>query len=223
MSTDDPGDAQRHATVVRLLDDPALWAPVPPDLRARVMAAAAATDATDATDAAIDPATGAPRPGAGPRHAAGARPGRWAAPGGRRPLLLAAAAAVVVSLGVAGGIRLLGEDDTTAVDVALAGTDEAPAATAEVRLSDEPAGVRVGLEVSGLAPAPEGTFYEAWLVGDAGKVSAGSFHLRGDQAEIDLWLGVELEGYDALTVTRQPVAGGTLAEGVVVLRGELPG
>ena len=231
MSTDDPGDAQRHATVVRLLDDPALWAPVPPDLRARVLAAATepdsdavdATDDTAATDAAIDPTTGAPRPGAGPRHAAGARPGRWAAPGRRRPLLLAAAAAVVVCLGVAGGIRLLGDDDATAVDVALAGTDEAPDATADVRLSDEPAGVRVVLEVSGLAPAPEGTFYEAWLVGAPGKVSAGTFHLRGDQAEIDLWLGVELEGYDALTVTRQPVAGGSLAEGVVVLRGELPG
>jgi hypothetical protein len=234
VSTDDPDDAQRHATVVRLLDDPALWAPVPPDLRARVMAAATdaatadsdATDATDddyATDPAIDPTTGAPRPGAGPRHAAGARPGRWAATGRRRPLLLAAAAAVVVVLGVAGGIRMMGDDDAPAVEVALAGTEEAPAATADVRLSDEPAGVRVVLEVSGLAPAPEGTFYEAWLVGEAGKVSAGTFHLRGDQAEIDLWLGVEVEGYDALTVTRQPVAGGSLAEGVVVLRGELPG
>jgi hypothetical protein len=49
-----------------------------------------------------------------------------------------------------------------------------------------------------------------------------TFHLRGDQDEIELWLGVDPEGYDAVTVTRQPVDGGTTAEGVVVLRGDLP-
>jgi len=37
-----------------------------------------------------------------------------------------------------------------------------------------------------------------------------------------LWLGVDPDDYDAITVTRQPVAGGTPADGVVVLRGELP-
>jgi hypothetical protein len=53
-------------------------------------------------------------------------------------------------------------------------------------------------------------------------VSAGTFHLRGHQVEIELWLGVDPDRYEAVTVTRQPVAGGTTAEGVVVLRGDLP-
>ncbi len=211
MSTDDPGDARRHATVVRLLDDPALWTEVPPELRDRVLDAA--------SDAGPDLA---PSP---PRHAGrrGAR-GRRVPSHRRRPVVLAAAAAiVVVCLGAVGGVLVLGDDQApAAVEVALAGTEAAPAAAATVRLRDEPGGVSVVLDVQGLEPAPEGTFYEAWLVGEAGKVSAGTFHLRGDQDDIKLWLGVDTAGYDAVTVTRQPVAGGTTAEGVVVLRGELP-
>ena len=74
------------------------------------------------------------------------------------------------------------------------------------------------LAVDDLPPAPSGTFYEVWLVGPGG-VSAGSFHQRGSQDSVALWLGVEPEGYDAFHVTRQPVAGGTNAPGVVVLRG----
>jgi len=218
VSTDDSGDARRHATVVRLLDEPALWTEVSPGVRDRVVAAAtdaAAADLPGDLPLPADPAH------AGPRHAT-RRVAR--VPAHRhRPVVLAAAAAVVaVCLGVAGGVRLLGDDPPAPVEVALAGTDAAPAATATVRLRDEPAGVRVVLEVEDLEPAPDGTFYEAWLVGEAGKVSAGTFHLRGDQDEIDLWLGVDTDGYEAVTVTRQPVAGGTTAEGVVVLRGELP-
>jgi hypothetical protein len=215
VSTDDPGETQRH--VVRLLDDPALWAEVAPELRDRVLAAATGAQAGVAGDVAhpVDAALG------GPRHSS-RRADRLRAHR-RRPVVLAAAAAVVaVCLAVAGGVRMLGDDPTETVDVALAGTGEAPAATATARLSDEPAGVRVVLEVEGLGPAPDGVFYEAWLVGEAGKVSAGTFHLRADQAEIDLWLGVDPEGYDAVTVTRQPVTGGTVVDGVVVLRGELP-
>jgi hypothetical protein len=46
--------------------------------------------------------------------------------------------------------------------------------------------------------------------------------MRGEQDGITLWWGVDPDGYDALTITRQPVDGGTPADGVVVLRGELP-
>jgi hypothetical protein len=77
--------------------------------------------------------------------------------------------------------------------------------------------------VSGLPPAPDGTFYEAWVLNDdLGKVSAGTFHIREPQDDITLWLGVDPANYDAISVTRQPVDGGTLAEGVPVLKGALP-
>jgi Anti-sigma-K factor rskA, C-terminal len=190
--------------IARLLEDPAVWAEVSPDLRARTLAAAVAAGHGGETEAGDVPA-----------HRVQRR--RW------RPMVLAAAAAVLVlALAATGGVRLLAGRDGEGVQVALAGTEDLPGASATAELRDEPAGVSIDLDVSGLPPAPDGTFYEAWLVGDAGKVSAGTFHRRGDQDHVQLWLGVDTAGYDAITVTRQPVQGGTLAEGVVVLRGELP-
>jgi hypothetical protein len=235
VSTDDPGDP-RLDTVVRLLDDPALWTEVPPDLRDRVVGAAlAGVEEDEDTDLDAGVGTGAGAAGAPadapgrdrddavPLHAARRRRGRTTR-FGRRPALLAAAAAVVVlGLGVAGGLSTLGDDTPEPfAEVALAGTEEAPGASATARLTSEPSGISVELDVSGLPPAPPGTFYEVWLVGDSGKVSGGTFHMRGEQDGITLWWGVDPDGYDALTITRQPVEGGTPADGVVVLRGELP-
>jgi Anti-sigma-K factor rskA, C-terminal len=196
MTGHDPLDP----AVARLLEDPAVWAEVSADLRERTLAAATGTATAEA----------APVAGAG-------RAARY------HPVLLAAAAAVVVlALVVAGGLAVRGGGHAPGVEVALVGTQDLPGASATAELRDEPSGVSVVLDVSDLPPAPDGTFYEAWLVGGAGKISAGTFHRRGDQDEVQLWLGVDTAGYDAITVTRQPVEGGTLAEGVVVLRGDLP-
>ena len=157
MSTDDPTDP-RDAGVARLLDDPAVWAEVPAGLRDRVVAAA--TEAVAGDEGGHSPA----RPPASLDH----HRRRW-----RRPVVAAAAAVALVCLGVAGGLVLARDDSPAArIEVAMAGTDEAPGATAVARLRDEPAGVSVRLAVEGLPPAPDGTFYEAWLVGEAGKVSA---------------------------------------------------
>jgi hypothetical protein len=139
-------------------------------------------------------------------------------------VLLAAAAAALVGISI-GGTLVATQDEAPSggTEVALAGTENMPAASATVELRNEPSGVSVTLNVSGLPPAPERTFYEAWLISEEhGKVSAGTFHIREPQDDITLWLGVDPANYDAITVTRQPVEGGTLADGVVMLRGELP-
>lgn len=221
----------RDEAVARMLDDPAVWADVPVGLRDRVAAAAreAVADEPHGDEPPRDePRTDEPRDDdtpegvrpTGPAPAHRPRPSPPApapapAPAPteldahrrrrRRSLLAAAAAVIVVCVGLA-GVLVAGRSDTDAdvVEVALAGTGEAPAAEALVRLRDEPAGLAVGLSVDALEPAPDGTFYEAWLVGESGKVSAGTFHLRGDQDEIELWLGVDIAGYEAVTVTRQP-------------------
>jgi len=187
--------------LTRLLDDPAVWAEVPADLRARTLA--------EATGSVPGPAQHARQP---------------TGLGGHRRLLLVAAA-LLVAVMVAGGLGVALSRDSKpgGVEVALAGTEDLPGATATAELRDEAAGVSVLLNVAGIPPAPEGTFYEVWLVGDSGKVSAGTFHRRGDEDQITLWLGVDPADYDAISVTRQPTAGGTTAEGVVVLRGALPG
>jgi hypothetical protein len=191
--------------VTRLLEDPALWADVSSSLRDRVL-----TEATGGDELGRRRSARSGGGGGGPGRAGWARPG-----------LLAAAVVVVLGLAVAGGLAAIGDDEPAGTPVALAGTEGMPGAVASARLRPMPAGVEVALDVSGLPPAPEGTFYEAWAVGDQGKVSAGTFHARGDQDEVRLWLGVDPDDYDALTVTRQPIDGGTLAEGVVVLRGDL--
>ena len=237
MTTNEPGDP-RLDTVVRLLDDPALWAEVPSGLRDRVLTealgsegAAALAEAGDHGAPGGDAGTAVEGAGDAGTTGQGAQPVPLHAARRRRdarsrlPALLAAAAAVVVvaGLGVIGGVRLAQEDTPDPLlEVALAGTEEAPGSSATATMVMEPAGISVTLDVSDLEPAPEGTFYEVWLVGPSGKVSGGTFHLRGDQDEIKLWWGVDPEGYEAVTVTRQPVDGGTPAEGVVVLRGELP-
>jgi len=193
MHTVVTGGDPTDPTIARLLDDPAVWAEVSPDLRART----------------LGEATGRP---------AGRPAGRpWA---GRT--LLAAAAAVLLVVGVGGGLWLTRDTTPAGVEVALAGTENLPGATATAELRNEPAGVSVELDVAGMPPAPDDAFYEVWLVGDSGKVSAGTFHNRGAQDSLTLWLGVDPSAYDAITVTRQPIAGGTTAEGVVVLRGEFP-
>jgi len=210
VSGNDPVDP----AVSRLLDDPALWADVSTSLRDRVLTEATGGDELERRRTARSGGPGDPRS----RGAGGAGAGR---PGWARPGLLAAAVVVVLGLAVAGGLMATGDDEPAGTPVALAGTEGMPEAVASARLRPMPAGVEVTLDVSGLPPAPDGTFYEAWAVGEQGKVSAGTFHARGDQDEVRLWLGVDPSDYDALTVTRQPVDGGTLAEGVVVLRGEL--
>jgi hypothetical protein len=213
-----------------LLDDPAVWAEVTPDLRERTLVAALGAAAPSAARPEVEAEAAAGRGVDGDSGPAG---GREAGPadelaarrarrrGWQRPAALVAAAAVAV-VGISVAALQMGDDEPAGVDVALAGTEVEPGASATMNLREEPSGIAVTLELEGLPPAPEGTFYEAWLLGESGKVSAGTFHVREGQDDITLWLGVDTEGYDALSVTRQPIEGGTLAEGEVVLRGELP-
>jgi hypothetical protein len=60
--------------------------------------------------------------------------------------------------------------------------------------------------------------YEAWLRKDADVgVSAGTFHLRGGDGELELWAGVSIEDYPLVTVTLQDEAD-PVSSGQVVLR-----
>lgn len=127
---------------------------------------------------------------------------------------LAAALALVVGFGALGA-----GDDRDGIELALDGTDLAPEAAGVVEIVDTPNGTVLLLDVSGLAPAPEGSYYEAWVRQDAATgVSAGTFHLRGGGGEIELWAGVGTEDYPLFTVTIQDEAD-PVSSGQVVLRG----
>ena len=129
--------------------------------------------------------------------------------------LAGAAAAAAVIFGV--GIALDSEDGVT---LALESTENVPAeATGIAEIVTTPIGTKITLDVRGLPPAEPGTYYEAWLRvdGETG-VSAGTFHLRGGDGELELWAGVLIDDYPLFTITIQDEADPE-SSGVVVLRG----
>lgn len=132
-------------------------------------------------------------------------------------------AAAVVALVVA-GVALIGRDSTQPsrgdVEIAMRGTDAAPAASATVRLASTPAGLKILLDAEGLPGAPEGYYYEAWVSDGTTLVSAGTFHLRRGDNEIELWAGVVDPRFDTISVTLEPIDGAADSSGDVRLRGE---
>ncbi len=135
------------------------------------------------------------------------------------PTLAGAAAAVAVIA----GFGLVRSSNTTDADeeLSLASTDLAPTASGTIDVFETPNGTRIVLDVSGLPPAPDGSYYEAWLRQDATiGVSAGTFHLRGGGGEVELWAGVTTDDYPLFTITIQDEAE-TESSGQVVLKGLL--
>jgi hypothetical protein len=112
--------------------------------------------------------------------------------------LAAAAAAVLVVIGVVATIGAERPD----WEVAMPGTDLAPAATSTVAGWNTDSGTRMRLTVSGLPPAPTGTVYELWLSAGALHVSAGTFTSGGD---IEVWTGVRRSEFPRLWVTIEPL------------------
>ncbi len=217
IDDDDPLLDPELAPIAALLGDAALWEEPPPELEEAVVAAVqqeadaanrviATPPADDASLAPVVPIDRARR--------------RWVA-----PLLSAAAAALIVAAGFGLSSRLSGEDGPVVDhEVALAGTDLATEASAVAEVTATPLGTRIILDLRGLPPAPEGSYYEAWLrqspeVG----VSAGTFHLRGGDGAIELWAGVTVDDYPLITVTLQEEGGGAASSGRVVLRGSVGG
>ncbi len=163
------------------------------------------------------PAPVAPSPGA-PAHIRRDGAGRR-----RRGLVLAAAAALVILAGVAGAIVVTrGADDPAGTEVAIAGTELAPGASATAHVQETGSGLDITLDVSDLPPAEPGTYYQGWVRNAEGEaVTIGTFHMRGGDDEVDLWAGVDLEDYPTLTVTLQQEGAGPASSGQVVLAGEI--
>jgi hypothetical protein len=112
--------------------------------------------------------------------------------------------------------------------LALAGTDLAPMAKAGVEVLDRGDGYALVLATDGLAPAPDGMYYEGWLRSVGGdSVSIGTFHLREGDGIVVLWSGVSIEDFPTLTITLRYVApaevpeAGSGGEGEPVLVGSL--
>jgi hypothetical protein len=106
------------------------------------------------------------------------------------------------------------------VRFALAGTAQVPAARASVTATKLDAGWRIRLDTDDLPGAPQGTYYEGWVVQGSDYVPLGTFHLR-QPGDVELWAGVAVDEYTRLEVTRQRVGGGQ-TPGELVLVGAIP-
>lgn len=209
---DDELTEAEEAQLAAFLDNPALWddpSIEDEDIIVAAIAAEAGSLSLTATENQLDEPEVAPDLPANVIPISTAR--RWLA-----PISAGVAAALVV---LAGFAFVISSRNPDGVLLALEGTDNAPGASAEAVLADLDAGTRIVLDVSGLPPAEPGTYYEAWMRKDAEVgVSAGTFHLRGGDDEIELWSGVSAADYPLVTVTLQNEAQ-TESSGVVVLRG----
>jgi hypothetical protein len=159
--------------------------------------------------------------GAHPAPPGARRRGRGERRRSARTPLLAAAAVLALVVGVLGALAVLGGDENRGEQFALAGTSLSPGATAWATVDEQSAGVSIKLDVHGLAPAKPGTYYEAWVEGAEGKVSIGTFHMRGGDGWIYLWSGVEPAEYPTLNVTLEQEGFDVGWSGKVVLTGQI--
>jgi hypothetical protein len=192
-----PGAKDERLDLIReVLASDATWSDPPPQVADGILASLA-------TESASQPKSDE------------ARAGRW-------PLALAGVGGLVaVAALVLGTISVTqGEDDNV---VAMSGTDLQAEATGEAAFGPTEAGWWIRLDVSGLPPAPEGSYYEGWVWSDEGEgVSIGTFHLRGDEMPIVLWSGVPLADYPSIWVTLESEAEGPEASDEIVMTGRIP-
>ncbi len=185
--------------------DPAVTGVLPPDITGAVgPASAPGPDAGAAPVVSLDAARRKRRPGG------------WVLGG-----LATAAAVAVIAVGTLAVVNRDGGLDGTKVE--LAGSELVPEASAEATVQPQADGVRIVLQVTGLPPAPPGSFYAAWVVKEEPRtrIPIGSFHLRGGGSDqIELWSGVSTDGYPVISVTRQSEAD-PAGPGEPMLRGRL--
>jgi len=203
--------------------DPAVTGVLPPEVTGSPGSAGPAPAGGGPVNPAV---TGALTPGAVPPSAAPVvsldaarrqrRPGGWLLGG-----LAAAAAVAVIAIGALAVVNRDGGLSGTKVE--LAGSELVPEASAEATVQPQADGVRIVLQVTGLPPAPPGSFYAAWVVKEEPRtrVPIGTFHLRGGGGDqIELWSGVSTDDYPVISVTRQSEAD-PAGPGEPMLRGRL--
>jgi anti-sigma-K factor RskA len=120
-----------------------------------------------------------------------------------RPLPAAIAAAVLIAVGVAGGIALTGGGDEriVAAQVKLA---SAPSAQASVQITDD----ATRLRVRDLPAPPRGKVYQVWLLRPSGTPEPGVLFRvdRAGEADVKIQDG-RLKGVDQVLVTAEPDGG----------------
>lgn len=151
---------------------------------------------------------------------------RWRLPALAPPTLSTAGlAAVMLAIGVAGGLLIGGGDGSAsreagAVDLVLRRIDDGPSgAHGAVFIAGDERHAR--LQVSGLKPSGSGRFYELWLLEEDGRMIAlGAFQVGADErADVELPMPVPPSQYRYFDVSLQEDNGNPAHSGISVLRG----
>ena len=127
------------------------------------------------------------------------RVGRWPArlAWGLSGLLVGATVVLVALWG--------GPVSSNATVIALTGSRLAPAAVGTAALAPLSNGtVRVTLDLRGLPATTTSDFYELWLVGDQGRVSAGTFRSDGSPTHLTFMTAANLARYPRIGITLEP-------------------
>lgn len=104
--------------------------------------------------------------------------------------------------------------------VDLDGSPEPPAETTVELVSHGEAGYRVVLD--GLVPpAPEGYYYEVWMIGSEGRVSGGTFTAAYEDTVHTFPVGVDPSDYPIIEITLEPYDGDESMNGTVRWEGRL--
>jgi hypothetical protein len=194
---DSPRDHQRLDLIREVLAEEATWAEPPPHVVDGLLAAVA-------------------------QEGAGSIEDRSAVAKARWPVVAAAIGSVAAALAlIFSTISVLDSDSETVL--ALTGTELELGATGEAAVRPTGSGWWIRLELSGLSPAPEGSFYEGWVWSDDGDgVSIGTFHLRDGDDPVILWSGVAMADYPSIWVTLENEDDGPEASELVVMTGRMP-
>jgi hypothetical protein len=206
------------AALAALLSDEAVWEDPDPGVEDAVVAAITAEAAATPAPSFGPPPSPRARTRAGARRPAARRSGWGLLAGSAAAAALIIVVALVALQGTGGGP----EQQLALRPPATLPPDASPLASADVTVEETADGTRIVLDVTGLAPAPAGYYYELWLRKNPQEgVSAGTFHLRGGGEErIELWTGVSPRDYPLITVTLQP-EGMAESSGQVHLSGRL--
>ena len=139
------------------------------------------------------------------RRAPAPRRSRWRGALLGRPAFAAAAAAVVLAIGIAAGalVGLPGGDDQ-AVHTAQVDRTRMPSGTAELVVEDD--GGNAVLRVRGMQPPPDGHVYEVWLEHD-GRVERSSLFTVARDGSGAAAIPEGVDGVDRVMVTREPDGG----------------
>lgn len=102
-------------------------------------------------------------------------------------------------------VVVLGTPKEPPGQVAMLGTEMAPDASGWVTREPQPDGtVRVRLAISGLPASGPDDFYELWLVGEGGRMSAGTFRSDGTRVDRVFAAAADLAAYPRLGITLEP-------------------